>query len=31
LAFTVKVTVVPVDAMPEIEDGVSQFGKPEIE
>jgi len=26
-----KLTVVPVDAVPEVEDGVSQFGTPEIE
>jgi hypothetical protein len=31
VAFTVNVTVVPVDAVPEVEEGVSQFGKPEIE
>ena len=30
-AFTVNVTVVPVDAVPEIEDAVSQEGTPEIE
>jgi hypothetical protein len=31
-AFTVNVTVVTVvDVVPEIEDGVSQFGYPEIE
>jgi hypothetical protein len=32
LAFTVNVKFVPVvDAVPEVEDGVSQFGYPEIE
>jgi hypothetical protein len=32
LEFTVNVTFVAVvDAMPEVEDGVSQFGYPEIE
>ena len=31
LGLTVKVTVVPADAVPEVEDGVSQFGTPEIE
>ena len=32
LEFTVNVTFVGVvDAMPEVEDGVSQFGYPEIE
>jgi len=30
-AFTVNVTVVLVDAEPEVEEGVSQFGTPEIE
>ena len=30
-AFTVKVTVVPDDAVPEVDDGVSQLGTPEIE
>ena len=31
-AFTVKVTTVPeVEAVPEVEEGVSQFGTPEIE
>jgi hypothetical protein len=30
-AFTVNVTVVPVDAVPEVEEAVSQFGAPEIE
>jgi hypothetical protein len=31
-AFTVNVTVVPEDdAAPEVEEGVSQFGTPEIE
>jgi hypothetical protein len=30
--FTVKATVVPeVDTLPEVEEGVSQFGTPEIE
>jgi hypothetical protein len=31
LAFTVNVTVVPEDAVPDVEDGVSQLGMPEIE
>jgi hypothetical protein len=32
LAFTVKVTAVPEeDTLPEVEEGVSQFGTPEIE
>jgi hypothetical protein len=31
LAFTVKATVVPlVDAVPEVAEGVSQLGKPDI-
>jgi hypothetical protein len=31
-AFTVKVTVVPEeDTLPDVEEGVSQFGYPEIE
>jgi hypothetical protein len=31
-AFTVNVTVVPEEvAMPDVEEGVSQFGTPEIE
>ena len=30
-ALTVKVTGVPEDAIPELEEGVSQFGTPEIE
>jgi hypothetical protein len=31
-AFTVKVTVVAkVDKVPEVEDAVSQFGRPDIE
>jgi hypothetical protein len=32
LVFTVKVTAVPEeDTLPEVEDGVSQFGYPETE
>ena len=32
LAFTVNVTTVPEeDTLPEVEEGVSQFGTPEIE
>jgi hypothetical protein len=32
VALTVKVTTVPeVEAVPEVEDGASQFGTPEIE
>ena len=31
LVFTVNVTVVPVDAEPEVEEGASQVGTPEIE
>jgi hypothetical protein len=31
LAFTVNVAVVPEDAVPDVEDGVSQLGMPEIE
>ena len=30
-AFTVNVTVVPEDAVPEVAEGVSQFGTPDIE
>jgi hypothetical protein len=30
-AFTVNITVVPEDAVPEVAEGVSQFGTPDIE